>query len=382
MRSKRYSYTSESVCMGHPDKVADQISDAILDAILAEDPTGRVACESLVTTGMALVAGEISTTCYADIPQIVRRTIKEIGYSDPRLGFDYESIAVLTTIDEQSPDISQGVNKGGAGDQGVMFGYACSETEELMPLPIMLAHKLVRGLARVRISGELDYLWPDGKSQVTVEYEDDRPLRVRTIVIAAHHKSKVKLSKLREEITEKVIKPIVPEHLLDKDTVYYINETGRFERGGPQADCGLTGRKIIVDTYGGRVNHGGGCFSGKDPTKVDRSASYMARYVAKNVVAAGLAEICVLHLSYAIGVADPLSLSIDTRGTAKIPEDKILSLIREHFVFTPLAMIEHLKLRRPIYKQTACFGHFGRTEPEFTWEKTDLAQTLRKAAGL
>ena len=382
MRSKRYFYTSESVCMGHPDKVADQISDGVLDAILACDPTGRVACETLVTTGMALVAGEISTTCYVEIPHIVRDTIKEIGYTDPRLGFDYETCAVLTTIDEQSPDISQGVNKGGAGDQGVMFGYACSETQELMPLPIMLAHKLVRRLAEVRISRELDFLWPDGKSQVTVEYEDGRPLRVHTIVIAAHHKSDVTLSTLREEIIEKVIKPIVPEHLRDKDTIYYVNETGRFERGGPQADCGLTGRKIIVDTYGGRINHGGGCFSGKDPTKVDRSASYMARYVAKNVVAAGLAEICVFQLSYAIGVADPLSLSVDTRDTAKIPEDKILSLIREHFLFTPQGMIEHLQLRRPIYKKTACFGHFGRTEPEFTWEKTDLAQILRKAAGL
>ncbi|KPJ62711.1 MAG: S-adenosylmethionine synthetase [Planctomycetes bacterium DG_23] len=382
MRSKRYFYTSESVCMGHPDKVADQISDGVLDAILACDPTGRVACETLVTTGMALVAGEISTTCYVEIPHIVRDTIKEIGYTDPRLGFDYETCAVLTAIDEQSPDISQGVNKGGAGDQGVMFGYACSETQELMPLPIMLAHKLVRRLAEVRISRELDFLWPDGKSQVTVEYEDGRPLRVHTIVIAAHHKSDVTLSTLREEIIEKVIKPIVPEHLRDKDTIYYVNETGRFERGGPQADCGLTGRKIIVDTYGGRINHGGGCFSGKDPTKVDRSASYMARYVAKNVVAAGLAEICVFQLSYAIGVADPLSLSVDTRDTAKIPEDKILSLIREHFLFTPQGMIEHLQLRRPIYKKTACFGHFGRTEPEFTWEKNDLAQILRKAAGL
>ena len=382
MRSKRYFYTSESVCMGHPDKVADQISDGVLDAILACDPTGRVACETLVTTGMALVAGEISTTCYVEIPHIVRDTIKEIGYTDPRLGFDYETCAVLTAIDEQSPDISQGVNKGGAGDQGVMFGYACSETQELMPLPIMLAHKLVRRLAEVRISRELDFLWPDGKSQVTVEYEDGRPLRVHTIVIAAHHKSDVTLSTLREEIIEKVIKPIVPEHLRDKDTIYYVNETGRFERGGPQADCGLTGRKIIVDTYGGRINHGGGCFSGKDPTKVDRSASYMARYVAKNVVAAGLAEICVFQLSYAIGVADPLSLSVDTRDTAKIPEDKILSLIREHFLFTPQGMIEHLQLRRPIYKKTACFGHFGRTEPEFTWEKNDLAPALRKAAGL
>jgi S-adenosylmethionine synthetase len=370
------------VTEGHPDKIADQISDAILDAVMAEDPVGRVACETLVTTGMAIIAGEITTKTYVDFPSIVRNTIKEIGYTRAKYGFDSETCAVISSIDPQSPDIAQGVDTGGAGDQGLMFGFACRETPELMPLPITLAHKLVRRLAEVRKSGELDFLRPDGKSQVTIEYEGKRPIRATTIVISTQHSPDVSNRDLRDAITEKVIKPTVPAEFLDKETVFHINPTGRFVVGGPQGDTGLTGRKIIVDTYGGRGRHGGGCFSGKDPTKVDRSACYMARYIAKNIVAAGLADEVEVQLAYAIGVAEPVSVYVETFGTGRVDPKRMSELVREHFQLTPRGIIDSLRLRRPIYKKTAAYGHFGRTEPEFSWEASDKAAALRAAAGV
>jgi S-adenosylmethionine synthetase len=380
MKDKNFVFTSESVTEGHPDKVADQISDAILDAIYAEDPKGRVACETFVSMGLTLVGGQITTKCYVDIPQIVRRMIEDIGYTDPEYGFDHKTCAVLTNIEQQSPDIALGVDRDGAGDQGIMFGYATNETPELMPMPILLAHKLARRLAEVRKEGILRYLRPDGKTQVTVEYEHGHPVHVDTIVIGAHHDPDVEIEKLRADIIETVILPIIPEHLINRrKVIYHINATGRFVIGGPMSDTGVTGRKIIVDTYGGVSSHGGGCFSGKDPTKVDRSGSYMARYAAKNIVAAGLADRCELQIAYAIGVAEPVSIMIDTQGTGKIPDDQILSLIREHFDFTPKGMIEHLQLRRPIYRKTAAYGHFGREEKEFTWEFTDKVSELKKS---
>jgi len=375
----RHLFTSESVTEGHPDKIADQISDAILDALIAEDPMSRVACETLVTTGIAIIAGEITSKTYADLPRIVRDTIRDVGYTRAKFGFDHETCAVLSTINEQSPDIAMGVDPGGAGDQGLMFGYACDETEELMPMPIILAHKLVRRLAEVRKTETLDYLRPDGKSQVTVEYDNGRPVRIDTVVISCQHSNLVKIDTLRDEVKEQVIKAVIPSELLDDRTRYYINPTGRFVVGGPQGDCGLTGRKIIVDTYGGVGSHGGGAFSGKDPTKVDRSASYMTRYIAKNIVASGLAREVEVQLAYAIGVADPVSIMVDTFGTGKVGERKLAELIRGHFPLTPKEIIAHLDLRRPIYKKTAAYGHFGRNEPTFTWEKTDKAEELRKA---
>lgn len=378
MRKESHLFTSESVTEGHPDKVCDQISDAVLDAVLAQDPMGRVACETMVTTGLALVAGEITTECYIDIPRVVRQMIKEIGYVDAAYGFDYETCGVITSIDEQSPDIAQGVNPGGAGDQGMTFGYANSETKELMPLPIMLAHKLARRLAYVRKEGILNYLRPDGKSQVTVEYDKGHPVRVDTVVVSSQHNPDVSYSVIKEGIIEEVVKKVISDDLLDEKTKFYINPTGKFVVGGPQGDTGVTGRKIIVDTYGGVGSHGGGCFSGKDPTKVDRSASYMARYIAKNIVAAGLAERCEIQLAYAIGVAEPVSLMIDTEGTGKIKESKIVELVRENFDLTPKGIIKALDLRRPIYVKTAAYGHFGRKEEEFTWERTDKAETLKK----
>ena len=378
MRKESHLFTSESVTEGHPDKVCDQISDAVLDAVLAQDPMGRVACETMVTTGLALVAGEITTECYIDIPRVVRQMIKEIGYVDAAYGFDYETCGVITSIDEQSPDIAQGVNPGGAGDQGMTFGYANSETKELMPLPIMLAHKLARRLAYVRKEGILNYLRPDGKSQVTVEYDKGHPVRVDTVVVSSQHNPDVSYSVIKEGIIEEVVKKVISDDLLDEKTKFYINPTGKFVVGGPQGDTGVTGRKIIVDTYGGVGSHGGGCFSGKDPTKVDRSASYMARYIAKNIVAAGLAERCEIQLAYAIGVAEPVSLMVDTEGTGKIKESKIVELVRENFDLTPNGIIKALDLRRPIYVKTAAYGHFGRKEEEFTWERTDKAETLKK----
>ncbi|MEK6657981.1 MAG: methionine adenosyltransferase [Nitrospirota bacterium] len=378
-----FLFTSESVTEGHPDKIADQISDAVLDAIIAQDPVARVACETLVTTGLAIVAGEITTNCYVHIPDIVRETIKEIGYTRAKYGFDYETCAVITSIDKQSPDIAMGVDTGGAGDQGLMFGYAANETPELMPMPIMLAHKLTRRLSEVRKKDILGYLRPDGKSQVTIEYKNGKPFKVTTVIISSQHSPDITLKEMREDIIEKVVKPVIPKELLDEESiVYHINPTGRFVVGGPQGDTGLTGRKIIVDTYGGVGSHGGGCFSGKDPSKVDRSASYMARYVAKNIVAAGIADKCEVQFAYAIGVADPVSIFVDTFGTGKIPMEKIVKLIRENFKLTPKGMIESLDLRKPIYKKTAAYGHFGRTEPGFTWEKTDRAAALKKAAGI
>jgi S-adenosylmethionine synthetase len=377
----RHLFTSESVTEGHPDKIADQISDAILDALIAEDPNSRVACETLVTTGIAIIAGEITSKTYADLPKIVRDTIRDVGYTRAKFGFDHETCAVLSTINEQSPDIAMGVDPGGAGDQGLMFGYACDETEELMPMPITLAHKLVKRLAEVRKNETLDYLRPDGKSQVTVEYDQGRPFRIDTVVISCQHSNLVNIETLREEVKEQVIKAVIPAELLDERTRYFINPTGRFVVGGPQGDCGLTGRKIIVDTYGGVGSHGGGAFSGKDPTKVDRSASYMSRYIAKNIVASGLAREVEVQLAYAIGVADPVSIMVDTFGSGKVGERKLADLIREHFPLTPKGIISHLDLRRPIYKKTAAYGHFGRNEPTFTWEKTDKAEELRKAAG-
>ncbi|HET6371404.1 MAG TPA: methionine adenosyltransferase [Nitrospiria bacterium] len=378
-----FLFTSESVTEGHPDKIADQISDAVLDAIIGQDPLCRVACEAIVTTGLAFVAGEITTSCYVEIPDIVRETIKGIGYTRAKYGFDYETCAVITSIHNQSPDIAMGVDTGGAGDQGLMFGYATNETAELMPTPILLAHKLTRRLTEMRRSDVLPYLRPDGKSQVTIEYRDGKPVRVTTVIISSQHSPDITLKEMREDIVEKVIKPVIPAELLDEENViYHINPTGRFVVGGPQGDTGLTGRKIIVDTYGGVGSHGGGAFSGKDPSKVDRSASYMARYIAKNLVAGGVADRCEVQLAYAIGVPDPVSILVDTRGTGKVSQDKLIKIVRDHFPMTPKGMIDYLKLRRPIYKKTAAYGHFGRTEPEFTWEKTDLAETIRKAAGL
>lgn len=384
-----FLFTSESVSEGHPDKVADQISDAVLDAILAEDKNARVACETLVTTGMAMIAGEITTTAYADLPTIVRETIKEIGYNDSAMGFDYETCAVLTTIDQQSPDISQGVTAGeglfkeqGAGDQGLMFGYACNETSELMPMPITFAHRLTQKLSEVRKDGTLDFLRPDSKSQVSIQYVDDKPVRIDTIVVSSQHTPDVTHDRIKEAIIEEVVKPVMPAQLIDDKTRFLINPTGRFVVGGPMGDCGLTGRKIIVDTYGGQGSHGGGAFSGKDPSKVDRSASYMARYVAKNIVAAGLADKCEVQLAYAIGVAEPVSVMINTFGTGKIPSNRIAEIAREEFDMRPAAIIEQLDLLRPIYRKTAAYGHFGRELPEFTWEKTDRAESLKSRAGL
>ena len=381
-RNGRYLFTSESVTEGHPDKIADQISDSILDAILAQDPVGRVACETMVTTGLAMIAGEITTSCYVDFPKIVRDTIKDVGYTRAKYGFDSETCAVLSSIHEQSPDIAMGVDPGGAGDQGLMFGYACGETPELMPLPIMLAHKLVKGLSCARRDGLLEYLRPDGKSQVSVEYDSGRPVRVDTVVVSTQHSADVSNETLREDIQQRIINRVIPEDMVDKNTRFLINPTGRFVVGGPHGDAGVTGRKIIVDTYGGAAPHGGGAFSGKDPTKVDRSACYMARYVAKNVVAAGIAERCQVQLAYAIGVAEPVSVYVDSFGTGKVDDDKISELVREHFKLTPRGIIETLDLRKPIYKKTAAFGHFGRTEPEFTWERTDKATALKADAGV
>jgi S-adenosylmethionine synthetase len=378
----RHLFTSESVTEGHPDKIADQISDAILDAILAQDPVGRVACETLVTTGLAIIAGEITTSCYVDFPKIVRETIREVGYTRAKYGFDYETCSVLSSIHEQSPDIAMGVDPGGAGDQGLMFGYACTETPELMPLPIMLAHKLCRGLSQARREGVLDYLRPDGKSQVTVEYDGTKPVRVDAVVVSTQHSPAVSNETLREDIIEKIVQAVVPAEMIDKKTKFYINPTGRFVIGGPQGDAGVTGRKIIVDTYGGAAPHGGGAFSGKDPTKVDRSACYMARYVAKNIVAAGLADRATVQLAYAIGVADPVSVLVHSHNTGRVPDQKMAELIRAHFKLTPRGIMEALDLRRPIYRKTAAFGHFGRCEPEFTWERTDKANALRADAGL
>ncbi len=380
-----FLFTSESVTEGHPDKVADQVSDAILDAILEKDPYARVACETMVTTGLALIAGEITTDCYVDMPQVVRGTIKEIGYSDSSMGFDWQTCAVLISIDKQSPDIAMGVDRGediGAGDQGLMFGYACDETPDYMPMPIWYAHKLAQRLAEVRKKGILPFLRPDGKSQVTVRYEDRRPVDIHSLVLAAQHSPEVSHKDVKEGVIEEVIKKVVaPEHLTDK-TEFYINSTGRFVVGGPLADCGMTGRKIIVDTYGGRGHHGGGAFSGKDPTKVDRSPSYMARYVAKNLVAAGLARECEVQVAYAIGVPKPLAINVRTFGTEAIPQERIVELIEANFNFKPKDIIEYLDLRRPIYKKTAAYGHFGRCEPEFTWEKLDMVETLKDQAGL
>ena len=382
LQNGRHHFTSESVTEGHPDKIADQISDAILDAVLRDDPTGRVACETLVTTGLAFIAGEISTRTYVDFPSVVRHTIKEIGYTRAKFGFDYETCAVISSIDPQSPDIAQGVDTGGAGDQGLMFGYAVRETEELMPLPLTLAHRLVQRLSEARRNGELDFLRPDGKSQVTVEYDGTRPVSVETVVVSTQHAEAMKHPSLKEAVIEEVIKPVIPASLLTKNTKFHVNPTGRFVIGGPQGDAGLTGRKIIVDTYGGSAPHGGGAFSGKDPTKVDRSAAYMARYIAKNLVAAGIAERALIQLAYAIGVADPVSVHVETYGTGKLPEERIVALVREHFQLTPNGIIASLDLRRPIYKQTAAFGHFGRRLPDFTWERTDLAEPLGRAVGI
>ncbi|MCG3112897.1 MAG: methionine adenosyltransferase [Candidatus Manganitrophus sp. SB1] len=383
MSRLNFLFTSESVTEGHPDKIADQISDAVLDAIIGQDPTCRVACEAIVTTGLAFVAGEITTSCYVEIPDIVRETIKQVGYTRAKYGFDYETCAVITSIHSQSPDIAMGVDTGGAGDQGLMFGYATNETPELMPTPILLAHKITKRLTEMRKGDILPYLRPDGKSQVTVEYRDGKPTRVTTIVVSTQHSPDITLKELREDVIDKVIKPVIPPELLDDESIiYHINPTGRFVVGGPQGDTGLTGRKIIVDTYGGVGSHGGGAFSGKDPSKVDRSASYMARYIAKNLVAAGIAERCEVQLAYAIGVADPVSILVDTKQTGKVPQDKLVKLVRDHFPMTPRGIIEHLKLRRAIYKKTAAYGHFGRNDPDFTWEKTDLADAIRKAAGL
>jgi len=385
---KRFLFTSESVTEGHPDKMADQISDAVLDEIIRGDKHGRVACETVLTTGMAFVTGEITTQTYVDIPQTVRDTIEEIGYDDPKKGMDFKTCAVITAIDEQSPDIAQGVNgKGlhkeqGAGDQGMMFGYACTETREFMPLPIMLAHKLVRRLAQVRKEGIVNYLGPDGKSQVTVDYRNGTAKRMEAVVLAAQHRDGIPHGRIKKDLKRHVIDEVIPSGMLDRDTKIFVNETGKFVMGGPQADTGLTGRKIIVDTYGGFGHHGGGSFSGKDPSKVDRSSSYAARWVAKNIVAAGLAARCEVQIAYAIGVAEPVSINVLTYGTGLIPEDDIETLIRKHFDLRPAPIIRQLDLLRPIYKRTAAYGHFGRDEPGFTWEKLDKAKALKKDAGI
>jgi S-adenosylmethionine synthetase len=383
MAQGEYLFTSESVTEGHPDKIADQISDSVLDAILSQDPTGRVACESLLTTGLVVVAGEITTSCYVDIPRIARETIRQVGYTRAKYGFDFETCGVITAIDEQSGDIAMGVDALGAGDQGLMFGYACNETPELMPMPIMLAHKLVMRLTERRKSGALDYLRPDGKSQVSIRYVDGIPRSVETVVISTQHSPDVTAERIRQDVIEQVIVPTVPAELIDlARCAIHVNPTGRFVTGGPMGDTGLTGRKIIVDTYGGSCPHGGGAFSGKDPTKVDRSACYMARHVAKNVVAAGLADRATLQVAYAIGVADPVSIMVDTAGTGRIPDRQIEQVIRRHFDFTPAGIIKYLNLRRPIYRKTAAYGHFGRSEPEFTWERTDRVKDLRDDAGV
>jgi len=378
--TQRHLFTSESVTEGHPDKIADQISDAVLDAVLADDPTGRVACEVLVTTGTCIVAGEITTKTYVDVQRIARGTIEYVGYNDASYGFDCHTCGVHNLIQSQSPDISMGVDTGGAGDQGLMFGYACDETPELMPLPIMMAHKLVRRLSEVRRQGALGFLRPDGKSQVSVEYVGNTPTRIEAVVISTQHSPEVSTEELRREVKKHIIDPVVPSGMVDSQTKYHINPTGRFVVGGPHGDTGLTGRKIIVDTYGGMGRHGGGAFSGKDPTKVDRSACYMARYIAKNIVAAKLASRCEVQLAYAIGVADPVSVRVDTFGTGVIPDDRFTDLVRETFVLTPRGIIDHLKLRRPIYRKTAAFGHFGRTEDTFTWEAADKAESLKDQA--
>ena len=378
---QNYLFTSESVTEGHPDKIADQISDAVLDEVMRQDPKGRVACETLVTTGLAVVAGEITTSAHIDYDQLVRDTIRGVGYDRAKYGYDGETCAVICTVKRQSPDIAMGVDTGGAGDQGLMFGFACDETPELMPMPIQLAHQLTAKLSEVRKSKKVDFLRPDGKSQVTIEYRKGRPARVDAVVISTQHGESVTNDDLRAAITDYVIRPVVPASMLDKNTKFYINPTGRFVIGGPMGDAGLTGRKIIVDSYGGYSRHGGGAFSGKDPSKVDRSACYMARYIAKNVVAAGLATKAEVQLAYAIGVADPVSVMVDSFGTATIPEERITELVRENFKLTPKGIIETLDLRRPIYKPTAAYGHFGRSGPGFTWEKTDRADALRKAAG-
>ena len=387
MSMTSYLFTSESVTEGHPDKVADQISDAVLDAIIAEDKNARVACETLVTTGLAMIAGEITTDCYVHLPDIVRETIKGIGYNDSAMGFDWETCAVMSSIDRQSPDIAMGVNASksheqGAGDQGLMFGYACNETPELMPMSIHYAHQLSQRLAQVRKNGVLDFLRPDGKTQVTVEYHNRKPVRVDAVVVASQHTPEVKDKTLKEGIIEEVIKKTIPRNMMDKNTKFFINATGRFVVGGPKGDCGLTGRKIICDTYGGQGSHGGGAFSGKDPSKVDRSASYMARYVAKNIVAAGLARQCEVQVAYCIGVAKPVSIMINTFGTGKISPDRIAEIVNEVFDFRPAQIIKHLNLLRPIYKKTAAYGHFGRAEKEFTWEKTDMVKVLKQKAGV
>jgi len=389
MSNEQFFFTSESVTEGHPDKVADAISDSVLDAILAQDKMGRVACETLVTTGMVFIAGEITTSCYVDMSEIARNTIREIGYHSSLMGFDWQTCSVLTSIDQQSADIAQGVNVGeglfkdqGAGDQGLMFGYATDETPELMPMPIMYAHKLAQRLAVVRKNNALDFLRPDGKTQVTIEYENGNPIRVDTVIIAAQHKPDITYEDLKEAIIEEVIKKVIPKEMTDGDTKYFINATGKFITGGPLGDCGLTGRKIIVDTYGGQGSHGGGCFSGKDPSKVDRSGSYMARHIAKNIVAAGLAKKCEIQIAYAIGVAQPVSVMLDLMGTGVIPKPRLREIILDVFDLRPAPIIEYLDLLRPIYRKTAAYGHFGRNEPEFTWEKTNMVDVLRDKAGL
>ena len=376
----RHIFTSESVTEGHPDKMADQISDSVLDAVLKDDPKGRVACEVLVTTGICVVSGEITTNTYVDVPRLVRSVINDIGYSDAAMGFDSKTCGIINSIQSQSPDIAMGVDTGGAGDQGLMFGYACDETPELMPLPIMMAHKLVRQLSEVRRAGQLDFLRPDGKSQVSVEYANGRPRRIDAVVVSTQHDDKISTEELRAKVKKHIIDAVIPSNMVDSSTKYHINPTGRFVIGGPHGDTGLTGRKIIVDTYGGMGRHGGGAFSGKDPTKVDRSACYMARYVAKNLVAAGLATRCEVQLAYAIGVAEPVSVMVHTFGTGAVEEERLVELVRELFPLTPKGMIEHLKLRQPIYRKTAAFGHFGRTEPSFTWEAQDKAEALRESS--
>jgi len=388
-KNKVSLFTSESVTEGHPDKVADAISDSILDAIMAEDKKCRVACETLVTTGLAMVAGEITTDCYVDIPQVVRNTIKEIGYNSSNMGFDWQTCSVVTSIDQQSPDIAQGVDEGaglhkeqGAGDQGIMFGFATNETEELMPMPITYAHNLTKRLAQVRKNGALDFLRPDGKSQVTIEYLDGKPKRVDTVVVSTQHSPDVSHDDLKNAVIKEVIKKVIPENMMDGDTRFFINPTGRFVVGGPMGDCGVTGRKIIVDTYGGQGSHGGGCFSGKDPSKVDRSASYMGRYVAKNMVAAGLADKCEIQVAYAIGVAQPVSLLVDFMGTGKISEIRAIEIVKEVFDLRPAAIIQELDLLRPIYRKTSAYGHFGRKDPDFYWERTIKADQIRNLAGL